>query len=603
MMKNIKIALIDSGLDLSSKYYKEGKLIDVYKSKSIESIQDTIGHATAISHIIFRELPNSTIYSLKIFDNDVDTTEDDLIDALQFIFESLEVDIIHISNGINAPEKLEKMESLCINLEKKGVIIVSALDNLGVVSYPAAFESVIGVYWDRYIRNIKEFIYVENSPVNILGYAGNQFVPWIENESQIVSGSSFVAPHITALLGRYLVENDNGQTIQNYLKRYALSVINKEDLSLEFNKFIQRSVRKINKVITFPLNKEIHAVLGNTDLVDFEIVDVYDYPKSRNIGKQVNELIYGKCIADTKVKNYLDIDWESDFDTIILGHTKKIGSILGVDYLNEIKLNAEKYKKNIYSFDFTVNTDDLGNFVISPYIQRDDVTINTFGSLYRINKPILAVVGTSSQQGKFNLQLTLRRQLKKLGYDVGQVGTEPSAALFGMEVTIPNGYESVLNLNAMETIFYLNKSINSLLDKEIIIVGTQSQTIPYSFGNLGFYPIEQMNILIASEPDATILCINFEDDIDYIENTIKYLESYIRTKVIALVIYPKKSNNLWSINVVYKEPLHFSGIENFRKQVESKFGIPAFVNGYDSEELVESCINFFHDRNEGVGID
>ena len=45
---------------------------------------------------------------------------------------------------------------------------------------------------------------------------------------------------------------------------------------------------------------------------------------------------------------------------------------------------------------------------------------------------MLAIVGTSPSQGKYNLQLALRRRFLNDGYEIGQIGTEPTAQLFGM---------------------------------------------------------------------------------------------------------------------------------------------------------------------------
>lgn len=51
--------------------------------------------------------------------------------------------------------------------------------------------------------------------------------------------------------------------------------------------------------------------------------------------------------------------------------------------------------------------------------------------LYRISTPVLAVCGTSSKQGKFTLQLELRKRFCEMGYKVGQIGTEPNSLLLG----------------------------------------------------------------------------------------------------------------------------------------------------------------------------
>jgi hypothetical protein len=60
--------------------------------------------------------------------------------------------------------------------------------------------------------------------------------------------------------------------------------------------------------------------------------------------------------------------------------------------------------------------------------------------------PVLGVFGTSASQGKFTLQLALRRRLLQLGYEISQVGTEHHAALFGMDLAFPMGHGSTVEM-------------------------------------------------------------------------------------------------------------------------------------------------------------
>lgn len=103
--------------------------------------------------------------------------------------------------------ELKELHDVCKKLTNKGVVIVSAFDNLGVVSYPAAFKEVIGVYWDVRCKGPKDYFYVENSPINILGYANTQRLPWLNDTYKTVSGSSFIAPYITIQVVKNLQNN------------------------------------------------------------------------------------------------------------------------------------------------------------------------------------------------------------------------------------------------------------------------------------------------------------------------------------------------------------------------------------------------------------
>lgn len=78
-----------------------------------------------------------------------------------------------------------------------------------------------------------------------------------------------------------------------------------------------------------------------------------------------------------------------------------------------------------------------------------------------------------------------------MGYKLGQVGTEPTAPLFGMDVCFPFGYNSTVSVSRFNTISYLNYQLNNLCykDVDLILVGCQSYTLPDEFGNLDNYPL------------------------------------------------------------------------------------------------------------------
>jgi uncharacterized NAD-dependent epimerase/dehydratase family protein len=103
------------------------------------------------------------------------------------------------------------------------------------------------------------------------------------------------------------------------------------------------------------------------------------------------------------------------------------------------------------------------------------------------------------------------------GYKVGQIGTEPNALLFGMDYVFPIGYNSAVDLSEEESIIYLNALIYELCEKEndLIIVGSQSGTVNYDVGNLSQFCLRQHSFLLGTQPDATVLCVNPFDEMEY----------------------------------------------------------------------------------------
>lgn len=67
-------------------------------------------------------------------------------------------------------EQIERLKFLCNKIKNQGTIIVAAYDNTGAISYPAYFESVIGVDSSPKVNKRYEYEFVMNSCVNIRGY-------------------------------------------------------------------------------------------------------------------------------------------------------------------------------------------------------------------------------------------------------------------------------------------------------------------------------------------------------------------------------------------------------------------------------------------------
>ncbi len=593
----VKIAIIDSGVEEEHEKLKEYK----FKGINIEfddkyfvnqDIKDTVGHGTAITYQIKKLIPNSEIYIIKLFDSYKETTTEDLIFALNYIYENLDIDIIHISNGVTETTQKIELEEICNRLIEKGIIIVAAFDNNGAISYPAAYKSVIGVDWNIDCINPTDYFMVKNSSVNFLAIGREQRLPWINNSYKNVSGSSFAAPYITAKISNLINKKIKSKSeIMDILEHSAISVLKVKEEALS-------KIGEINNAIIFPFNKEIHSIIRFKDMLKFDISGIYDYRLTCNIGSQ---------IIDNKkflVQDLRKINWNDKFDTFILGHTRILSNLAKEDFIIYILKKCIEYKKNLYAFDSLNKYEDLlkilksqGNWVYYPYVCEENISNKNLNKLHEISIPVLGIFGTSSKQGKYTLQLNLRKALLEKGYKIGQLGTEPSALLFGMDFCYPIGYDSTVNIRGKESIIFINEKLSKIDNGEndIILVGSQSQTIPYTSGNIGFYPLAQHELLLASNPDAIILCVNVTDEIEYIERTISYIESLTQGKIIALVLFPLLKNNKWSItgNNYYK----VSNIElkKCKKILNNYFNKNVFILNENEEInlLVESIIEYF----------
>lgn len=594
----LNIVVVDSGVNKSHEIFKKDNILSLqYIDGNIirsDEDNDLFGHGTAISGIISRCNADIKLTVIGISDLADGLDEDTLIFVLNYINENLEADIINLSLGINICEKYNELYSICSILNDKGIVIISAFDNSGAISYPAAFDNVIGVISGRLCSKTSEFVFIEDTVVNIAAKGSIQRVAWSSPDYMMIGGNSFACAHVTASAAVFMQEGAKGR--KGVMQRFSEVALKK--YSLTGSDYRSNPIFKIKRAALFPFNKEMHSIVRYSNLLSFDIDGIYDVKYSATVGATTSHIMKDSSVKDILVNNISNIDWNG-FDTLILGHTDELSSLINRDDLkkNLISEAVERGKK-IFSFDDLTELGyvSTGN-IYFPRIDESNLPPNRFGMLYRISKPVVGVFGTSSRQGKFTLQLKLRELFISRGYNVGQIGTEPSALLYGMDYVFPMGYNSSVHIREYDTIRYINHIVNDLCmkEKDIIIAGSQSGTVPFDTGSLAQYTAPQCCFLMGLQPDAVILCVNPFDDIDYINRTIKYIEACSDCNVIALSIFPMNIREDFSGIYGSKKRMTDEALSDHRKLLCEKTNVSVFVLGdeKDMNELTELIINYF----------
>lgn len=593
-MKCLKIAIIDSGIDLNRKEWNNTKIF------CLNNCTDKIGHGTAVASIIAQNSPQAELYIYNLFEKTGRVDVKDLAKALEDINTYQHFDIVHLSCGVVASDGIDELHDVIRNMFRTGTIFVAAFDNEGAVSYPAAFEEVIGVDWTASCPNAAQYIYVKNSTINILGTGSLQRLPWLNNTYKYVAGSSFSAPYITALISNLMSDGiSDYQQILTCLEKKAYRIWNLNNTNYKH----KTNSLKIKKAIIYPFNKEIHSIAINQDMLTFSIHGIYEPGLFRHVGKSVSDILkFGN--SNLIIQNSKEINWDDDFDTLVLGHTKIMSMALKRDIQEEMLEYCVHYKKNIYSFDSLSAYErqisllkKKGCWAYHPKIDESDVDQSLMGKLYRISAPVLGIFGTSPKQGKFTLQLAIKRKMSNIGYDIGGLASEPSALLFGFDNVYPMGYENSVYICGDKAVQTINRLMHEIDEKkhDLILVGSQSQTIPYNMGNTGFYPLAQHEFLLGTEPDAVILCINPFDEISYIKKTISYIENYIDTKVVAISLYPGKKSFEWSIQGYQMGVLDKQTLIQRKEFYMTNLQLPCFLLGSENEleKLIDQITRFF----------
>lgn len=598
-----KIVIVDSGVNLEHKKLKDVTLSGIHIWKDEEGklvrdddINDVYGHGTAVTNIIHKTAPENEIFEIKMFHNAYEADEELLLEALKIIYEEIPCDIVNLSLGITEYDSLSELKDICTKIHDRGTVIVCAFDNLGKVSFPAAFDNVIGVDTSFLAKKNTEYEYVENSYVNILAKGGLQRVAWTSPEYIVTKGNSFATPYITCVIAKALDNGVKPFEIMNYLKDNAKNIVDYSpyDDKKKPEKFMPK------KAVVFPFNKEMHSIVRFDKRLKFSL-QVCDVRESGLVGSNTSYKVPG---TDYQIQNIYQLNWEDDFDTLILGHNEELSILTNSDLTGYVLDKCIEYHKNVFAFDALIKYEeqvekllDMGCKVYYPQVDINDVPRNSFDKLYFISKPILMVCGTSSAQGKFTLQTKLRDRFENDNLKVAQIGTEPSSLLYGYDDVCPIGYGSNIQVKDYRFISAVNKMFFEASNKEcdIIISGTQSGTIPYSFDSLRNIPLYSMEYMLGARPDGVVLCVNAHDEVDYLKRTIGVIENLYDTKIIALSLFPLTFENNWAGNTGLKRMITEKEKEDFINNATKVLGKSIFV--MDEEEqydrLYECVLNYF----------
>mgnify|MGYP004561883273 CR=1 FL=1 len=590
----MKVCVIDSGCSPNIVLESSCRITqidctdsEIGKWHELKHCSDKLGHGTTVISILAKDIIETEIILLQIFKNDYEIDQDKLYDVLQYVEQFISCDLLHMSFGVETCTNITRLNELCINIRKRGTIIVSAYSNDGMISYPAFFDCVIGVD-SFHIPFSSHFTYIENSPINIQVNIGAKKVS-VGNTYQLFTGSSFSSAYISNLVIKKL-QGDPKCNIDMYLRSKSSSI--KSDRNIVVNDSKRIKINNVKRAIIFPFNKEVQTILNFSEMLPFEIIGVYDGNHTKHVNSFYSIPENISCSKRIRISAYSSIDWNADFDLIIIGHCGKLSEIEKFDYFKDAYSKA--YKKGVTIFSFEQKESGLECFY--PYIDYN-VGWHHFGKMFYIGTPVLGVFGTSPSQGKMTVQLLLRKNLIDRGYSVGQLGTEPYSELFNFDAVYPFGYMNSLCLNEEEQTILINNSIAKIDAKgcDIIICGSQSGTIPYSPINSCFLTNKQINFALAIQPDASILCVNPYDDLDYIQRTIFFLQSVANNKVLGLILYPVNKQVLWGQEK--NRQLSLNEAENCKRSISKHTGLPVYVLSQDElSSLCDQIIDYFSEQ-------
>lgn len=606
----VRVAVVDSGISPVCGTVGElegGVSLSLTEDGEIRqgvAVTDQLGHGTACAGIIRAHAPGVRLFSIRVFDEALTTSGQQLVAAIDWSI-AHGMQVVNLSLGTTDPSMEPDLRRACLRALEAGVILVAAEHNDGIPAYPAALAEAIGVRAGR-VQSRHGYYWQDNSPIECIARGDAQKVKWLNGRHIMIGGSSFAAPHVTAIVA-LLLEAEPGAgpaEMRALLRENATAIVDHSGSTVAMSSGRVRNVDSsppgFSSAILFPFSKEMHAFLRFPDLTRFRMVGVADPVGRGMVGRDAGVALGLDPVGVPVVSSLQQVD--TDCDGLVLGYLGQLGRLRQRDLLAEClafaldrhlsvfcfeSLEEERYsqarraaREAGLSFHWPSVTAEYARGLLTGEVPAGGVDV-----------PVVAVMGTSSSQGKFTLQLSLRRELLSRGYRVGQLGTEPHSELLGMDAAFPMGYASTVQVPAEVYPPYLDRVMRRICwtrRPDLIVTGAQSGTIPYDLHDHRTLTLPSLAFLMGVKPDAVVLVVNPIDPIEYIRDTIDAVRAVGKAEVVALAVSdrPKQMQERLGRSYAATAPLSRDEVGLEAGRLESAVGLRTAVIA-DPEDVAQ----------------
>lgn len=282
----VKVALIDSGVDMFNDIEVEDYINLIPGEEEVLPLfWDTSGHGTSIAGVIAAQdneegitgiAPGIELYSARVLDENKTAPVSRIVEAIYWAIEK-KVNIISLSFGTTIPS--EALETAIKAAHKKGILIVAAAGNHGVVEYPAAMDEVMAVGGTDTDGTVCDYS-AEGEQVEIVAPAEKIESTGGFGGTLVCNGTSMAVPHVVGVAAR-LWEKDR-----------------------------TKSADFIRQLMDVAANQYGDADQYGNGLLDYQqAVEIYDeFEDSYNPNKTVEENGEDVTENDTPVQGFTDVD-------------------------------------------------------------------------------------------------------------------------------------------------------------------------------------------------------------------------------------------------------------------------------------------------------
>jgi subtilisin family serine protease len=208
----IRVAVIDSGIEVGHPDLAGLELADDIAVENdglnLATVPgggvDVFGHGTAIAGIVRPLAPDARIGSFRVLNERLGGKTATIREGVRQAIDR-GYHILNCSFGCRGDVKfIMHYKEWIDEAYLKGIHVVSACNNFDftVPEWPGYFPSVITVNMGR--AKGLDFYYQRGHLVEFVAAGDNVAVPWIGGTQKTVTGSSYAAPHVAAILARLL---------------------------------------------------------------------------------------------------------------------------------------------------------------------------------------------------------------------------------------------------------------------------------------------------------------------------------------------------------------------------------------------------------------
>ncbi|HUZ03016.1 MAG TPA: S8 family serine peptidase [Thermomicrobiaceae bacterium] len=206
--RGVRVAVIDSGVDATHPGVGAVQgYVAIGESEQGPTYDtaphgDAYGHGTACAGIIRSLAPDCELYSVRVLGPTLSGSGQAFAAGLRWAIDN-GMHVCNLSLGTTKRDFFGILHELVDEAYFRGVMLVTAANNVPIPSFPSVFSSVISVA-SHDVKDPSVFYYSPRSPVEFGALGIDVRVPWQSGQWITATGNSFAAPHISGTVARIL---------------------------------------------------------------------------------------------------------------------------------------------------------------------------------------------------------------------------------------------------------------------------------------------------------------------------------------------------------------------------------------------------------------